>query len=497
MTGDVQKLQNQQKVELFWRRNTIIMIIFWAVTVVGVILAFQTPKLWISSAVAVPLAAALTLFNSRRKGVLVIPWIITGILTFMAFYLTLGTLNSLVVLLLCSLLLLYPHYKYYAAASGISAVHILVQLIGGAEVSGEESRMLTYFAGLGLYLIISIILLVVSYLNEKLQRQSYEQRRQVEASGEQVQYLLERVKSAVDGLYDFTGSFKVEVEMAGAITNEVAIGFQEVSKGIEYQASSIGEITEAVSVSDRHIQDVAGYSQEMKKLSAETAAVSEEGSGNISLLAGQFSELREMMEQTSGQMQEFSRRSQDIHEMLEGITQISRQTNLLALNASIEAARAGEHGRGFAVVAGEVRKLAEDSGKTADSISGVIGSLRQQTDSLSDQFVQSVGILQTGSESVQRTEAVFRSILLNAHKVLEQAGEVEQSSAGMKQFSEKIVSEITEFSSVTEQSSAATEEILAGVEEQRTMTGNMIDSFKQLEGLIVSLNELVNDHRQG
>ncbi|KUP25574.1 methyl-accepting chemotaxis protein [Paenibacillus sp. DMB5] len=488
-------MQNQRKVELFWKRNKIIIAIFWVVTVIGVILAFQTPKLWGTSAVAVPLAAGLTLFNSRRKGVLVIPWIITGVLTAMAFYLTLGSLNSLVVLLLCSLLLLYPHYKYYATAAGISAVQIMVQL-GGSEAAGSESKLLLYFSGIGVYLIISIVLFVVSYLNEKLQRQSEQQREQVEASGEQVNFLLERVKTAVDGLYEFTGRFKVEVEMAGAITNEVAIGFQEVSKGIEYQAGSIGEITEAISVSDQHIRDVAGYSQEMKKLSAETAAVSEQGSGNVSMLAGQFSELREMMEQTSNQMLEFSRRSQEINEMLEGITQISRQTNLLALNASIEAARAGEHGRGFAVVAGEVRKLAEDSGKTADSISGVIAGLQQQTDALITQFEQSRGILLTGSESVQRTEEVFQSILLNAHKVLEQAGDVEQSSAGMKQFSEKIVNEITEFSSVTEQSSAATEEILAGVEEQRTMTDNMVGSFKQLESLIVSLNELVGDHKQ-
>ncbi len=496
MTGDVQRLQNERKTELFWMRNKIIITIFWVVTVVGVILAFQVPKLWGTSAVAVPLAVALSLCNWKRKGVLVIPWIITVILTLMAFYLTLSSVDGLVVLLLCSLLLLYPHYKYYAVSAAVSAVNILVQLLIGAEDSGADSKLMLYFTSLGLYIIISVVLLVVSYLNEKLQSKSDQQREQVETASTQVEYLLSRVKTAVDGLYAFTARFKEEVEMTGAITSEVAIGFQEVSKGIEYQATSIGEITEAIAVSDQHIRDVAGYSQEMKELSEATAAVSEQGSGNVTMLAGQISELTETMDITSTQMQEFSRRSLDINEMLEGIMQISRQTNLLALNASIEAARAGEHGRGFAVVAGEVRKLAESSGKTADSISEVIAGLQQQTQTLIAQFEQSRSILQTGQESVQRTEEVFQSIQLNAQKVLAQAGEVEQSSAGMKHFSEKVVSEITEFSSVTEQSSAATEEILAGVEEQRRMTDNMVGSFKQLEGLIVGLNELVSDHNQ-
>ena len=65
--------------------------------------------------------------------------------------------------------------------------------------------------------------------------------------------------------------------------------------------------------------------------------------------------------------------SDEIRMIIGAIEEIADQTNLLSLNAAIEAARAGEAGKGFAVVAEQIRKLADDSARSAVTTKELIG----------------------------------------------------------------------------------------------------------------------------
>ncbi|KAF4325887.1 hypothetical protein G195_000521 [Phytophthora kernoviae 00238/432] len=308
--------------------------------------------------------------------------------------------------------------------------------------------------------------------------------------------MLEKVKESVEALSRFTDQLKRKVTETGSITHEVTLGFSEVAKGVEFQATSVAEISESLSMSDQHIRDVASYSQQMKELSASMAASTETGSTQMDHLNVQMQELYETIDTTADDMKKFNEESESMSLMLNSISDIANQTNLLALNAAIEAARAGEHGRGFAVVSEEVRKLAEHSGQSANDIATILFRLKGQTQALTDRFERIRLALQAGKDSVQTAEEVFHTINSNSQQVLNQAADIESSSVTMRESSTKVVNEVSEISSVTQQSSAATEEILASMEEQRNLTQKMVDSFGELEQLIVELNELVSSENE-
>src|SRR5262249_812615 len=95
--------------------------------------------------------------------------------------------------------------------------------------------------------------------------------------------------------------------------------------------------------------------------------------------AASGSSLKEKIGTVTEQILSLSEQTGQIDAITRAVSELANQTNLLALNAAVEAARAGEHGRGFAVVATEIRKLADESRRSAERIHALLGDIQNAT----------------------------------------------------------------------------------------------------------------------
>ncbi len=130
-------------------------------------------------------------------------------------------------------------------------------------------------------------------------------------------------------------------------------------------SSSSNSISEGAQRQAAQFEEISGSVQSTADSSSDANAVAGSSSDNASEAGKGMNELKAAMEKIHN-------RSLEIEKTIDVLRNISFQTNLLALNAGVEAARAGEHGKGFAVVAQEVKKLANESDKSAKEIAEII-----------------------------------------------------------------------------------------------------------------------------
>ncbi|WMT41073.1 methyl-accepting chemotaxis protein [Paenibacillus sp. D2_2] len=162
------------------------------------------------------------------------------------------------------------------------------------------------------------------------------------------------------------------------------------------------------------------------------------------------------------------------------ITQIAEQTHLLSLNASIEAARAGEEGRGFAVVANQVKKLAEESAKSAEQIADLVHYIQKETTTAVAAISEGERNVAAGIQIVQETGELFATILDGTDSVTSQIQEVSAATEEMVAETEQITATIKQIAEYAERNAVVSERIKEGAMEQRASSDNIMNSAEHL-----------------
>jgi methyl-accepting chemotaxis protein len=209
------------------------------------------------------------------------------------------------------------------------------------------------------------------------------------------------------------------------------------------------------------------------------------------------------------------RRSDDIDQVLDFISEVAGRTNLLSLNASIIATQAGEHGKAFGVVANQIRELAAQISSSTKSIGEIIRAVRDDVagtarlidrgDELASsglaharKSLDALGQIRVATARGHETAAGIRdAVQAHAHStrdVSNLVASVAENSHALAEAIELVGKSVEAVGGVSRGAGTLADKVSRALEEQSGLGHQQLESLEKINGMIADITRAVENH---
>lgn len=317
--------------------------------------------------------------------------------------------------------------------------------------------------------------------------------------GENFNHMLGQLSKLVSSLHNHISTVAATSEELTTSAAETSTASEQIAESISLVSEDASQQMNSARTSHAIVEEIAqGMDQaatsvqHVSELSVSASEYTIAGSKLMEETIGKMGDVRSSTETTSQVVESLNDKSKEISQIVSLITNIADQTNLLALNAAIEAARAGDQGKGFAVVAGEVRNLAEESGKAANHISELIQSIQQEITGVISSMGKSRQLVEEGLSMMKDSGSRFYEISGKVQDVSKEAGEITSITEEINTSTQNVKSMLNDFVKMSENTDDQAQSVAAAVEEQNATMHEMATASERLSSMSEQLRELID-----
>ena len=309
---------------------------------------------------------------------------------------------------------------------------------------------------------------------------------------------VEAAAHAMSALVQQIQSSSVEVATAAGTVHGTSA---ELVESASQQAAAVVEITASTEELARMAGQIATSASGQADFAAHAQEAGDAGASALEDAVHGAGALRDGIEAIAERADVLGKRSREIYRVLDLITEIAQETHILALNAAIEASAAGQHGDRFGVVAEEVRRLAERSRESVDSVrtllDGFTGSIRSVVVA-TEEGSKSAGLVLEQSRSTKGAIEQLRTALADTAGA---AKEISRATDEQRTASNQVVLTLREISQLIQRTADSFQQFSSSAERLTDLALSIqlltqsfrIDSVHSLKHQVMSWSDRLRD----
>jgi methyl-accepting chemotaxis protein len=260
-------------------------------------------------------------------------------------------------------------------------------------------------------------------------------------------------------------------------STQIASAVEQQERYLAEQAASVNETTTTIEELGASSRQAAEQADASAAGAQQAISISGDGSKIVSRTMVGIGDLRTKVEAIADKIMQLSEQTAQISTISDLVADIANQTNMLSLNAAVEAARAGEQGKGFAVVAGEVRKLAEQSKKSADKINLLVSEVQASINSTVMVTDEGTKTAQASIRLAEETADAFNGIASSINNVFLNSQQIALSA---KQQAVAVQQAVSAMNAIN----LGAKETSAGVTQVKAATQDLAGTAKELKAIV-------------